>query len=37
MTAVRLLGVEENTLTVTGLDALNNTPVLDIKPVVTSH
>ncbi len=37
MTTVRLLGVEGNTLTVTGLDALNNTPVLDIKPVVTSR
>ncbi len=37
MTTVRLLGVEGNMLKVTGLDALNNTPVLDIKPVVTSR
>ena len=34
MTTVRLLGVEGNVLTVTGLDALNRTPVLDIKPLV---
>ncbi|MCA1741470.1 MAG: SAM-dependent methyltransferase [Bacteroidales bacterium] len=33
LTTVKLLGVEGNILTVTGLDALNNTPVLDIKPV----
>jgi tRNA (Thr-GGU) A37 N-methylase len=31
---VELLKVEENVLTVTGLDAINNTPVLDIKPVI---
>ena len=34
LTTVKLLGVDGNILTVTGLDALNNTPVLDIKPVV---
>ena len=34
LTTVKLLGVDGNVLTVTGLDALNNTPVLDIKPVV---
>ncbi len=34
LTTVNLLKVEDNTLTVTGLDALNNTPVLDIKPVI---
>jgi formylmethanofuran dehydrogenase subunit E len=33
LTTVKLLGVDGNVLTVTGLDALNNTPVLDIKPV----
>jgi len=33
LTTVKLLGVDGNILTVTGLDALNNTPVLDIKPV----
>jgi tRNA-Thr(GGU) m(6)t(6)A37 methyltransferase TsaA len=37
LTTVKLLGVEGNVLTVTGLDALNNTPVLDIKPVVISR
>lgn len=34
LTAVQLLNIEGNVLTVTGLDAINNTPVLDIKPVV---
>jgi tRNA-Thr(GGU) m(6)t(6)A37 methyltransferase TsaA len=34
LTTVELLKVEENILTVTGLDAINNTPVLDIKPVI---
>lgn len=33
LTTVKLLGVDGSILTVTGLDALNNTPVLDIKPV----
>ena len=33
LTRVKLLKVENNVLTVKGLDALNNTPVLDIKPV----
>jgi len=32
LTAVRLLSVERNVLKVRGLDALPNTPVLDIKP-----
>jgi tRNA-Thr(GGU) m(6)t(6)A37 methyltransferase TsaA len=32
ITAVRILGVEGNILTVKGLDAINETPVLDIKP-----
>jgi tRNA-Thr(GGU) m(6)t(6)A37 methyltransferase TsaA len=31
-TVVRLLGRDGNTLRVTGLDALNGSPVLDIKP-----
>lgn len=35
LTAVQLLKVEGNVLTVTGLDAINNTPVLDIKPVIS--
>jgi len=33
VTTVKLLEVKGNTLTVIGLDALNNTPVLDIKPI----
>ena len=32
MTAVKLLGIEGNVVKVRGLDALNGTPVLDIKP-----
>ena len=32
ITSVRLLGVEGNILRVQGLDAINGTPVLDIKP-----
>lgn len=32
LTLVRLLSIEENVLTVLGLEALDNTPVLDIKP-----
>ena len=32
ITAVEVLSVSENTLTVRGLDAVDGTPVLDIKP-----
>ena len=32
ITSVRLLGVEGNVLRVQGLDAIDETPVLDIKP-----
>ncbi|MCK5159273.1 MAG: tRNA (N6-threonylcarbamoyladenosine(37)-N6)-methyltransferase TrmO [Candidatus Heimdallarchaeota archaeon] len=32
ITAVQIIGVEENILTVKGLDAINETPILDIKP-----
>ena len=32
LTLVEILGVEENVLTVRGLDAFDGTPVLDIKP-----
>jgi tRNA (Thr-GGU) A37 N-methylase len=32
LTVVQLLAVEGNILTVRGLDALNDTPILDIKP-----
>ncbi len=32
VTAVKLLGIEGNVVKVRGLDALNGTPVLDIKP-----
>lgn len=33
ITVVELMAVEENVLRVRGLDAINGTPVLDIKPV----
>lgn len=32
VTTVEILAVSENSITVRGLDALNGTPVLDIKP-----
>jgi tRNA (Thr-GGU) A37 N-methylase len=32
LTVVELLEVKDNVLTVRGLDAFNDTPVLDIKP-----
>src|ERR1035437_8796870 len=32
ITAVKLLCITDNIITVEGLDAINNTPVLDIKP-----
>lgn len=35
--AVRLMAREENVLKVMGLDALNGTPVLDIKPYSSKH
>lgn len=34
LTTVKLLSVERDGITVSGLDALNETPVLDIKPYV---
>jgi len=34
MTVVRLLGIRENILEVTGLDAVDGSPVIDIKPYV---
>lgn len=34
LSIVKLLGIDENTLTVEGLDLLDGTPVLDIKPYV---
>jgi tRNA-Thr(GGU) m(6)t(6)A37 methyltransferase TsaA len=36
-TVVRLLRREERTLEVAGLDAIDGTPVLDIKPVFTEY
>lgn len=36
-TIVRLAGVERRALTVEGLDALDGTPVLDIKPVFAEY
>ncbi|NHJ32442.1 MAG: tRNA (N6-threonylcarbamoyladenosine(37)-N6)-methyltransferase TrmO [Asgard group archaeon] len=32
ITAVQIISVENNILTVKGLDAINDTPILDIKP-----
>ena len=37
LTTVRLLGRKGNTLRVKGLDALDGTPVLDIKPYSARH
>jgi tRNA-Thr(GGU) m(6)t(6)A37 methyltransferase TsaA len=37
MTVVRLLGRKGNVLTVEGLDALNGSPILDIKPHIPQH
>ena len=34
-TIVEVVSVERNQLTVKGLDAINGTPILDIKPVMT--
>lgn len=35
MTVAQVVAVEQNVITVRGLDALNGTPVLDIKPFVS--
>jgi len=35
VTVCRLLGVEERTLVVRGLDAIDGTPVLDVKPYLS--
>ncbi len=32
ITSVKLISVENNIITVKGLDAINNTPIIDIKP-----
>jgi tRNA (Thr-GGU) A37 N-methylase len=37
MTIVKLLGRSGNVLTVKGLDALDGTPVLDIKPYMPGY
>lgn len=37
VTVVKLLGREGNVLTVEGLDAVNGTPVLDIKPFAENY
>jgi len=34
LTAVRLLGIEDNRLLIAGVDMLDETPLLDIKPYV---
>jgi tRNA (Thr-GGU) A37 N-methylase len=36
MSVVRLVGVEGTKLSVVGLDCLDNTPLLDIKPYFAS-
>jgi tRNA (Thr-GGU) A37 N-methylase len=36
MSVVRLLHIEGSTLSVIGLDCLDNTPLLDIKPYFAS-
>ena len=37
ITTVKLLEQQDNTLKVEGLDAIDGTPVLDIKPYIPSH
>ena len=37
LTTVMLMDVEDNTLYVKGLDAINGTPVLDIKPCLREY
>lgn len=37
ITAVELVSIKENVLTVRGLDAIDGTPVLDIKPYFTAN
>ena len=37
MTAVEILSVTEDSLTVRGLDAVDGTPVLDIKPYYPAY
>lgn len=34
LTAVRLLGIEDNRLLIAGVDMLDGTPLLDIKPYI---
>jgi tRNA-Thr(GGU) m(6)t(6)A37 methyltransferase TsaA len=36
MSVARLVSIEENTLTVIGLDCIDNTPLLDLKPYFTT-
>lgn len=36
LSVVRLVGIEGGTLSVTGLDCLDGTPLLDIKPYFAS-
>jgi len=37
VSAVRLLGVDGGTITVRGLDAIDGTPVLDVKPYLPEY
>jgi tRNA-Thr(GGU) m(6)t(6)A37 methyltransferase TsaA len=37
ITTVKVLELSDNVLKVTGLDAMNGTPVLDLKPYIPDH
>lgn len=37
MTICELIDIKQNTITVKGLDAINGTPILDIKPVFKEY
>jgi tRNA (Thr-GGU) A37 N-methylase len=36
MSVVRLMGIRDTTLSVVGLDCLDNTPLIDLKPYFAS-
>lgn len=37
ISTVKLLGIKDNVVTVQGLDVINNTPILDIKPYTPQY
>ena len=37
MTVCRLLGIEDGTLRLEGLDLIDGTPVLDVKPYIAHY